>query len=457
MASPLRCQETSVQSPDSKVSRSENKAKIASGSKVFENVSKSELVQYKEHMVISGIGTPTAAAGDISTHPHPAVVELPPVQEHSVSASSSDSKAKPLSSQSESNVILAASPRPKTGKSHHKGDEIPEKKPRSSTGDPLADKKKHIHGTTKKAPSKPSTDEVVTGAAEVLRTIKNATSKLSRPKSKPLAEEPQTDENTETEWKKTREYLNLCLMSSLTKRTKDALVVMKWLSGSFESTDLDPEGSVSESMATQRLEFHHIEVLQGLKAADWELIRESGQVAYRLFEEFLDSELDTLKKDENPRRISYEKRPPNTRLIHKFWGVFRTIIMTLNSGGSILCEINTNTVTLAATHPGAALQRVILALARTVISIRKQDLERAKTRCTKLFDDIGVLETHEKAFSAQMKTVAHLMMAGILRKSGENVEARFYMAQVRQVKDVEETLWFKWASICLDKYLDLKI
>ncbi|KAF3098280.1 hypothetical protein TWF103_009101 [Orbilia oligospora] len=336
-ASPLRGRETAVQpAAGPKISGSENNARIASGSKVLEHARKSQVIQYQEHVIVPVIKAPVS--GVVSNSPHPAAFDLPPVQEHSILMSIPEDDEKPVPGQSEPEATPPASPQSKSHRPHRERSLSPGDSPqyKSSSNPPLASKKKQA---TQEVPLKPIVGVATTsGAAPGTKTTQNPTGKPPRQKSKPFAEEPQIDEATEPSLVYKFRVQNRFLMNSVAANPGNTHMILKWLSGNYEPMDLDPEGSESESMTVQRLRFHHIETLEGIKAADWQHIQES-------------------------------------------------------------------------------------------------DPEMAEDHCTKLFQNIGVLEQHEKVFSAQMKTVAHLLMASILRKKGDNVEARFYTAQIWRFDD----------------------
>ncbi|KAF3193711.1 hypothetical protein TWF225_009261 [Orbilia oligospora] len=452
-ASPLRGRETAVQpAAGPKISGSENNARIASGSKVLEHARKSQVIQYQEHVIVPVIKAPVG--GVVSNSPHPAAFDLPPVQEHSILMSIPEDDEKPVSGQSEPEATPPASPQPKAHRPHRERSLSPGDSPqyKSSSNPPLASKKKQA---TQEVPLKPIVDVATTsGAAPGTKTTQNPTGKPPRQKSKPFAEEPQIDEATEPSLVYKFRVQNLFLMNSVAANPGNTHMILKWLSGSYEPMDLDPEGSESESMTVQRLRFHHIETLEGIKAADWQHIQESGEVAYRLFHELLELEADSLRKGGTP---NYHDWPRDTRLIYEFWCIFKTIIELINPEWDVRCRVCAGASKLAVTHPGAALEKVILSLTNVQLYVCHSDPEMAEDHCTKLFQNIDVLEQHEKVFSAQMKTVAHFLMANILRKKGDNVEARFYTAQVRRVNDIEETLWIKWVKICLTEYLDLEV
>ncbi|EGX47105.1 hypothetical protein AOL_s00097g151 [Orbilia oligospora ATCC 24927] len=450
-ASPLQGRETAVQpAAGSKISGSENNARIASGSKVLEHARKSQVTKCQEHVVVPVIKAPVG--GVVSNSLHPAAFDLPPIQEHSIPMSIPEDEEKPVSGQSEPEATPPASPQPKAHRPHRERSLSPGDSPQNKSS---ASKKKQV---TQEVPLKPIVDVAATsGAAPGTKPTQNPTGKPPRQKSKPFAEEPQVDEATEPSLVSKFKVQNRFLMDSVAANPGNTLMILKWLSGNYEPMDLDPEGSESESMTVQRLRFHHIETLEGIKAADWQHIQESGEVAYRLFHELLELEADSLRKGGSPNQVPYHDWPRDTRLIYEFWCIFKTIIELIKPKGEVRCRICAGASKLAVTHPGAALERVILSLTNVQIQVCNSDSEMAEDRCTKLFRYIGVLEQHEKVFSAQMKTVAHFLMASILRKKGHNVEARFYTAQVRRVKDTEEMVWIKWVKICLTEYLDLEV
>ncbi|KAF3310396.1 hypothetical protein TWF173_009860 [Orbilia oligospora] len=361
-ASPLQGRETAVQpAAGSKISGSENNARIASGSKVLEHARKSQVTKCQEHVVVPVIKAPVG--GVVSNSPHPAAFDLPPIQEHSIPMSIPEDEEKPVSGQSEPEATPPASPQPKAHRPHRERSLCPGDSPQNKSS---ASKKKQV---TQEVPLKPIVDVAATsGAAPGTKPTQNPTGKPPRQKSKPFAEEPQVDEATEPSLVSKFKVQNR-FIDSVAANPGNTLMILKWLSGNYEPMDLDPEGSESESMTVQRLRFHHIETLEGIKAADWQHIQESGEVAYRLFHELLELEADSLRKGGSPNQV---------------------------------CN---------------------------------SDSEMAEDRCTKLFRYIGVLEQHEKVFSAQMKTVAHFLMASILRKKGHNVEARFYTAQIWRFDD----------------------
>ncbi|KAF3166208.1 hypothetical protein TWF788_000580 [Orbilia oligospora] len=452
-ASPLQSRETSVQpTAGPKISGSENNAhaKTASGSKVLEHARKSQVIQYQEHVVVPVIKT--SVGGVVSNSPHPAVIELPPIQEHSIPISIPEDKEKPISGQSEPEATPLASPQPKTHRPHRERSLSPGDSPqyKSSSKPPRASKKKQV---TQEVPLNPIVDVAALGTG----TTQNPTGKPPRQKSKPFAEEPQVDEAAEPSLVYKFRVQNRFLMNSVAAEPENTFMILKWLSGNYEPMDLDPEGSESESMTVQRLRFHHIETLEGIKAADWHRIQESGEVAYRLFHELLELEADSLRKSGSPDQVPYHDRPRDTRLIYEFWCIFKTIIELINPEWEVRCRVCAGASKLAVTHPGAALEKVILSLTNVQLHVCVSDPEMAEDHCTKLFRNIGVLEQHEKVFSAQMKTVAHLLMASILGKKGDNVEARFYTAQVRRVKNIEEMVWIKWVKIYFAEYLDLEV
>ncbi|KAF3278021.1 hypothetical protein TWF970_004898 [Orbilia oligospora] len=416
-ASPLQGRETAVQpAAGSKISGSENNARIASGSKVLEHARKSQVTKCQEHVVVPVIKAPVG--GVVSNSLHPAAFDLPPIQEHSIPMSIPEDEEKPVSGQSEPEATPPASPQPKAHRPHRERSLSPGDSPQNKSS---ASKKKQV---TQEVPLKPIVDVAATsGAAPGTKPTQNPTGKPPRQKSKPFAEEPQVDEATEPSLVSKFKVQNRFLMDSVAANPGNTLMILKWLSGNYEPMDLDPEGSEPESMTVQRLRFHHIETLEGIKAADWQHIQESGEVAYRLFHELLELEADSLRKGGSPNQVPYHDWPRDTRLMYEFWCIFKTIIELIKPKGEV-CN---------------------------------SDSEMAEDRCTKLFRYIGVLEQHEKVFSAQMKTVAHFLMASILRKKGHNVEARFYTAQVRRVKDIEEMVWIKWVKICLTEYLDLEV
>ncbi|KAK6506427.1 hypothetical protein TWF506_011337 [Arthrobotrys conoides] len=291
-AAPLRYQESA--SPKHRkhiLDSSENNAKQpVSKSQALENVRKSgfDEYQYQEHVaaVIPIIRTPTAGRERISNFP----------------MSSPGSKGGPLYS-----GTSEASTRNRS----------------SSALSPPANKKKRIHSIIKKITSS-STETAASRTTQATRTTENVTSEETlRQKRKSLAGEPQADEVTESDSKHEREdlVLVLWLMDYLARNAEDAIIILKWLSGNYEPSDLDkedPEDPESVSMTLQRLKFHHIEVLEGLKAADWQLIRESGEVAYNLFRGELASETEAVIHDGDEKQRFYRGKSRNTRLIYGF-------------------------------------------------------------------------------------------------------------------------------------------
>ncbi|KAK6497639.1 hypothetical protein TWF481_012044 [Arthrobotrys musiformis] len=270
------------------------------------------------------------------------------------------------------------------------------------------------------------------------------------------------------------ESLTSCIQQSLEKYNEDALVVLRWLSGNFKPEDLDSPSSVSKPRSTQRLEFHHIEVLQGLKAANWIDIAESSRVAMELWEECIDSELDTLRKDNRERPVLYENQPRNIRLIQKFWCLFilllklpetlQEIYQACQEQGVPSCfvagdvRLEQNRLSRSTTkYPGSALPFVGITVFLLALDLYEKDFKAAKKTCSELFDGICVLETHEKEFSSQMKIAADLIMVGIHQKVGEKVEARFYISQIRKVKNAKDLVWYKWVEIVFGEALDLQI
>ncbi|KAK6524520.1 hypothetical protein TWF281_011427 [Arthrobotrys megalospora] len=417
-ASP-RYRENSAQPASTQTRGPNNELKISPMRSIFENVSKSDFIRYQENVSIGRAHHDESRSAPSSVH------------EHSTDSQVRNDIDTALGSLGYNYRLLSSPPR-----------------------------RKPVPVSSESKPS-PETHQEKPNPPQHKQPLQRGQLHQREQSPRPFVDASPKSGTQATSSNYNKSHYSSRIKRSLLTSTEDALVILTWLSGDFDPADFDQPGSRSQSITTQRLEFHQMGVLKGIKTSNWPLIGEDGSVVYTILNELRDAELAVLNSEGKklPTGTPYVQQHRNTRLITKFWQIFRyfTRIILRPSTEFTDYKVDQNILELSMKYPGAALQRMVRNLINTVFSVQSKNLDEAKKSCTKLFDDIDVLGTHEKIFSAQMRTVAHLIMVGILRGRGENAEAKFYIAQVRRVKDHRKMVWVRWAILCVDDDVDLKI